>query len=185
MSSAKFRLNSRDSGSETIVALDLLVSTHPRRSRASRPAKAGSLSPACETFADGKKLLYPLTSTVGVVDRRRRLHRCMVFLNFSILCRGNGGRDVVLALCGTHQPGPDSVHRRRPVFPKKRSCSHRNVVVSALQGRRWCSNFREGQEVFLGAVPLFHCYGLSTCQNLAVATGSPRIVLLPASKPTR
>lgn len=62
--------------------------------------------------------------------------------------------------------------------PKGVMLTHRNVVVNTMQGRFWCSNFREGKEVFLGAVPLFHCYGLSTCQNLAVATGS-LIILLP------
>jgi long-chain acyl-CoA synthetase len=62
--------------------------------------------------------------------------------------------------------------------PKGVMLTHRNVVANALQGRSWCPDFHEGKEIFLGAVPLFHCYGLSTCQNLAIATGSP-IILLP------
>jgi long-chain acyl-CoA synthetase len=37
---------------------------------------------------------------------------------------------------------------------------------------------REGTEVFLGVIPFFHVYGLSTCQHLAIMTGST-LVLLP------
>src|SRR6185312_11211212 len=60
--------------------------------------------------------------------------------------------------------------------------THRNVVVNTLQGRYWSPDFREGQEIFLGAIPFFHCYGQATCQNLAIATGCP-IVLLPRFHP--
>lgn len=62
--------------------------------------------------------------------------------------------------------------------PKGVMLTHRNVVANALQGRAWCPDFHEGKEIFLGVVPLFHCYGLSSCQNLALATGCP-IILLP------
>ncbi|OQW32914.1 MAG: long-chain fatty acid--CoA ligase [Nitrospira sp. SG-bin1] len=62
--------------------------------------------------------------------------------------------------------------------PKGVMLTHHNVVVNTLQGRYWSPDFREGQEIFLGAIPFFHCYGLATCQNLAIATGCP-IVLLP------
>jgi long-chain acyl-CoA synthetase len=56
--------------------------------------------------------------------------------------------------------------------------SHRNVVANALQGRYWVPDFREGHEVFLGVVPFFHVYGLSTCQHIAMMTGST-LILLP------
>jgi long-chain acyl-CoA synthetase len=56
--------------------------------------------------------------------------------------------------------------------------SHRNVVANAFQGRYWVPDFREGHEVFLGVVPFFHVYGLSTCQHIAMMTGST-LILLP------
>ena len=62
--------------------------------------------------------------------------------------------------------------------PKGVMLTHRNVMANALQGRAWCPDFHEGKEIFLGAVPFFHCYGLSTCQNLAMATGGS-IILFP------
>lgn len=56
--------------------------------------------------------------------------------------------------------------------------THRDVAANALQGRAWCPDFHEWEEIFLGAVPLFHRCGLRTCQNLATAMGSS-IILLP------
>ncbi len=67
-------------------------------------------------------------------------------------------------------------------IPKGVMLTHRNVVVNAFQGRAWDPHFRDGQELFLGAIPFFHCYGQSTCQNLAIATGCP-ILLLPRFHP--
>lgn len=54
----------------------------------------------------------------------------------------------------------------------------RNVVANALHGCDWCPDFHEKEEIFLGAVPLLHCYGLRTCQNLAMVMGYS-IILLP------
>ena len=180
------RARNSDSTSRTRVARPsspwiFCIHASMRRSRASRPAKADHCHQFARLFADGKSCcIRHKHGGRSAGSWWRRLHRCMVFLNFSILCPvATEAETSSLALCGTHQPGPDSVHRRHDRYSQRVMLTHRNVVVSALQGRRWCSNFREGQEVFLGAVPLFHCYGLSTCQNLAVATGS-RIVLLPA-----
>ena len=54
----------------------------------------------------------------------------------------------------------------------------RNVMANALHGRDWCPDFHEREEIFFGVVPLFHRYGLRTCQNPAMAMGSS-IILLP------
>ncbi len=62
--------------------------------------------------------------------------------------------------------------------PKGVMLTHRNVVANTLQCRSWVPDFREGQEVFLGVIPFFHVYGLSTCFHLAMLTGSA-VILLP------
>ncbi len=56
--------------------------------------------------------------------------------------------------------------------------THRNVVVNAFQSRHWVPDYREGHEVFLGVIPFFHVYGLSTCQHLAIMSGCS-LILLP------
>jgi long-chain acyl-CoA synthetase len=62
--------------------------------------------------------------------------------------------------------------------PKGVMLTHRNVVANATQCRAWMTGCREGAEVFLGVIPFFHVYGLSTCQHLAIMTGAS-LVLLP------
>ncbi|MDQ6734217.1 MAG: long-chain fatty acid--CoA ligase [Nitrospirota bacterium] len=62
--------------------------------------------------------------------------------------------------------------------PKGVMLTHRNVVANAVQCRTWMPKCLEGDEVFLGVIPFFHVYGLSTCQHLAIMTGS-MLVLLP------
>jgi long-chain acyl-CoA synthetase len=59
--------------------------------------------------------------------------------------------------------------------------SHNNLVANTVQCRHWMPTLRDGEEVFLGVVPFFHVYGLSTCMNLGILTGSC-IVLLPRFK---
>ncbi|MBI3924000.1 MAG: AMP-binding protein [Armatimonadetes bacterium] len=46
--------------------------------------------------------------------------------------------------------------------------SHRALVANAVQLRAWDPRMRDGEERFLGALPLCHAYGLSCCLNLSV-----------------
>ncbi|MBU6434185.1 MAG: AMP-binding protein, partial [Nitrospirae bacterium] len=62
--------------------------------------------------------------------------------------------------------------------PKGVMLTRRNVLANALQGRNWCPDSLEWEEIFLGEVPSFHRHGLRTCQNPAMAMGSS-IILLP------
>lgn len=62
--------------------------------------------------------------------------------------------------------------------PKGVELTHRNLICNAWQCRQWMSSLREGAETFLAVLPLFHAYGLSACQNLAVSVAGT-LVLLP------
>jgi long-chain acyl-CoA synthetase len=65
--------------------------------------------------------------------------------------------------------------------PKGAMLTHRNLVANALQARAWFPCLREEKEVFLGAVPLFHAYGL--LGHFLAVTGAAETVLLPRPKP--
>lgn len=169
-----------DSGSETIVALDLF---YPRiravQERARLPARIiitslGDFLPAM------KRLVYPIKARLEkrrvVVEKTPPVYDFLELLDSS---RRQGESDV------SRLPvvGPDDLAQIQYTggttgAPKGVMLTHRNVVVNAMQGRFWCADFHDGEEIFLGAVPLFHCYGLSTCQNLAVATGG-QMILIP------
>ncbi len=62
--------------------------------------------------------------------------------------------------------------------PKGVGLTHRNLLSNTWQCRNWMPSLREGEEVFLAVLPFFHVYGMSVCQNLAIAVGGC-LVLLP------
>ena len=65
--------------------------------------------------------------------------------------------------------------------PKGAMLTHRNLVANGLQARAWFPGLREEQEVILGAVPLFHAYGL--LGHFLGVVGAAESVLLPRPKP--
>jgi long-chain acyl-CoA synthetase len=62
--------------------------------------------------------------------------------------------------------------------PKGAELTHRNLVANMLQVREWFTQAREGQEVFLTALPLFHSYGMTTCLNVSTYLGGT-LILIP------
>jgi long-chain acyl-CoA synthetase len=66
--------------------------------------------------------------------------------------------------------------------PKAAMLSHRNLVVNSLQARAWFPRAAEGREVFLGAIPFFHVYGLTSVLLFGVAVGA-EIVVIPRPRP--
>ncbi len=61
--------------------------------------------------------------------------------------------------------------------PKGAQLTHRNLVSNAVAGLVWC-HAREAQEVTIGALPLFHSYGMTTVMNCSIA-GAGTMVLVP------
>jgi len=61
--------------------------------------------------------------------------------------------------------------------PKGAELTHRNLVTNAIAVGKW-GKMREGQEVMLTALPLFHSYGMTVCMNSSIAGGST-LVLIP------
>ncbi|MCS7251734.1 MAG: long-chain fatty acid--CoA ligase [Thermoflexus sp.] len=55
---------------------------------------------------------------------------------------------------------------------------HRNIVANVLQIRAWDPQLREGQEVIMGALPLFHVYGMIVALGLAMQIAAT-LVLVP------
>lgn len=56
--------------------------------------------------------------------------------------------------------------------------THRNLSDNVQQMRAWFAKADEGVEIFLGALPFFHSYGLTVVMNLAVRLGAA-VVLIP------
>lgn len=62
-------------------------------------------------------------------------------------------------------------------IPKGAELSHRNLASNAIAGLTW-SHSREAGEVVIGALPLFHSYGMTSVMNMAIA-GALTMVLIP------
>ncbi|MBC7186168.1 MAG: long-chain fatty acid--CoA ligase, partial [Calditrichaeota bacterium] len=60
--------------------------------------------------------------------------------------------------------------------------THANLVANALQARHWVWDIKDGQEVILTALPLFHSYAMTACHHLAIQCKSA-MVLLPRFEP--
>jgi long-chain acyl-CoA synthetase len=56
--------------------------------------------------------------------------------------------------------------------------THANLVANALQVRWWMWDSKEGAEVMLTAVPLFHSYGMTVCMNQTISIAGS-MVLIP------
>lgn len=66
--------------------------------------------------------------------------------------------------------------------PKAAVLTHRNLVANSLQARAWFPRAAEGREVFLGAIPFFHVYGLTSVLLFGVAVAA-EIIVIPRPRP--
>jgi long-chain acyl-CoA synthetase len=55
--------------------------------------------------------------------------------------------------------------------------THRNIQANAVQVRAWFPYLQEGEETILTSLPLFHSYGMTTCMNMGIRTGSSQILI--------
>ena len=65
--------------------------------------------------------------------------------------------------------------------PKGAQLSHGNLFANILQGKSWVPGLGDKQERMLGALPMFHAYGLTMVGTLSVFIGG-EMVLLPTPR---
>ncbi|MEJ2211936.1 MAG: AMP-binding protein, partial [Anaerolineae bacterium] len=56
--------------------------------------------------------------------------------------------------------------------------THKNLVANAIQVRWWMLDSKEGQEVMMTALPLFHSYAMTVCMNQTIYLGGT-LILIP------
>jgi long-chain acyl-CoA synthetase len=54
---------------------------------------------------------------------------------------------------------------------------HRNVVANTLQIKHWMTTLKDGEEIVLMAIPLFHVYGMVAGMNFAMAGGASMVMV--------
>ncbi len=60
--------------------------------------------------------------------------------------------------------------------------THRNISYQIQQLRAWFPSFKKGEEIMLGALPIFHVFGMSVSMNFAIYMGWAN-VLVPKPQP--
>lgn len=61
-------------------------------------------------------------------------------------------------------------------LPKGAMLTHYNLVANTLQTKAWIPDFEEGKEVVIGVLPWFHIYGQTVVMNLGTAAAAKVIV---------
>jgi long-chain acyl-CoA synthetase len=60
--------------------------------------------------------------------------------------------------------------------PRGAQLLHRNLLSNAIAGSLWC-HARQAREVILGALPLFHSYGMTTVMNVSMVIAGTMILI--------
>lgn len=55
--------------------------------------------------------------------------------------------------------------------------THKNLVANALQVRWWMVDSKEGEEVMMTALPLYHSYAMTVCMNQTIYIGGSMILI--------
>jgi long-chain acyl-CoA synthetase len=55
--------------------------------------------------------------------------------------------------------------------------THRNLVANAIQVRGWMFDSKEGKEVMMTALPLYHSYSMTVCMNHTIYLGGSMILI--------
>ena len=56
--------------------------------------------------------------------------------------------------------------------------THRNLVANAIQARWWMFDSKEGEEVMMTALPLYHSYSMTVCMNHIIFLAG-KMILIP------
>jgi long-chain acyl-CoA synthetase len=67
--------------------------------------------------------------------------------------------------------------------PKAAQLTHANLMAEVVQLRHWIPTLKSGEQRFLGAIPLFHVYGMTVCM-LLVSYMASELVIVPNPRDT-
>lgn len=96
-------------------------------------------------------------------------------------CISKSDAPVTLPLVNSFSPAVLQFSGGTTGLPKAALALHCNVAANILQFTKWLTTLKQGQEVFLTVIPLYHVYGMVIGLNVGIAMGAA-IVLVPDGK---
>ncbi len=168
----------RDCGAETVVVLDAI---YPRVARVRVRAAIRNV-----IVTSAGDFLPPMLRLVYALKQRGQK-------SAPRLAAGQGEYDFGKLLASAHEPGPKVEVKPDETaillytggttgLAKGAELTHTNLVANVLQARQWMWDIRDGAEVILTALPLFHSYAMTACHHLAIQCSSA-MVLMPRFDP--
>src|SRR5213080_2212862 len=167
-----------DAGVETVVALDLfwhnLVKTKPRTG-----IKRVVVCDAAEFLKTPLRQLYPIKRRK---DLKKAGHWPLTIPRESWISRfADLARTPAESTEASAAPDDVAVLQYTggtTGTPKGAMLTHRNLVAYAMQTAAWFATKSPGSERVLGAIPLFHVYGLTAVMLLSIAKAN-EVILYP------
>lgn len=163
----------KDSGSETIVAVDFLFPV-VAEARKKVPLKNVVVADIKDALRFPLSALYPI--------KKKRDGRAVKIQPKPWIHRFKG-----IVRTDPKKMKPVSVDPKEDIAvlqytggttgtPKGAMLTHYNLVANTMQSNAILPDREEGKEVFLTAIPLFHVYGLTTAMLCSVSLGATMIV---------
>ena len=167
-----------DAGVETVVALDLFW-PNLSKAKSSTRVKQVVIGDAADFLKTPLRQLYPIKKKK---DLKKAGHWPLVIPRESWVHRF--AELAATPADGSETPSdPDDVAVLQYTggttgTPKGAMLTHRNLVANALQTAAWLPTGEHGAERVLGAIPLFHVYGLTAVMLFSIVKGN-EVILYP------
>lgn len=162
-----------DSGAETVVGLSMNWKTI-QAARRQAPIKNVILSNIKEYFPPVLKMLFTLAKEKQGGHRADVRGETGVY-EWGRLLKGDRAFEPVetkpeeVAVLG-YTGGTTGI-------PKGAMLSHRNLVAQAVITLSWFLQSKPGKDVLMGALPLFHSFGMTCVMNIGVHLGAAMILI--------
>ncbi|WAA11626.1 long-chain-fatty-acid--CoA ligase [Fervidibacillus halotolerans] len=169
----------KDSGAKTIIALDIL---YPRIMKVKKETDLKHIIVAKikEYLPFPKNVVYPFIQKKQYGISVKVEHRGDTHL-FSNIMKGPMMDDPLIKVNFKEDIAILQYTGGTTGFPKGVMLTHQNLASNTRMCVEWLYKLKEGEEVILGALPLFHVYGMTTVMILSIMQGN-KVVLIP--KPT-
>lgn len=121
---------------------------------------------------DFKKSLEVKPSIRTIDDHSR-------YASFTEIMEGFSSHDLKKEILKSDDPAIFQYSGGTTGLPKAAIGLHRNLVANTIQFRSWLKEMKDGEEVVLAALPLYHVYGMVLAMNLGIAMGAK--IIMPAN----
>ncbi|MFD2612263.1 long-chain-fatty-acid--CoA ligase [Paenibacillus gansuensis] len=164
-----------DSGAKVIVTLDLLL---PRIKKVlpSTFLEHVIIGSIKDYLPVPKKWLYGAKQWKDGTNAAK--HRDVPFLLFPELLSSSSNAPIIEIVDAEEDNAILQYTGGTTGVAKGVMLTHYNLTANTLQNSHWCYDAEDGKEIFLGAIPCFHVFGLTVLMSQSVLKGG-MLILIP------